>query len=125
MNYQAINISKTAWAKMKQILLKSNNKFGFLYSASSGGCNGFNFNLTVLTEKEYISLKNEKFLTMYSEHDVNLYIDPMSERYLLNTSIDYINEDYSKNIFESKFVYNVDKKLMATCGCGTSFNPKF
>ena len=124
MKYQSINISKSAWMKMKQILSKSNNRFGFLYSASSGGCNGFNFNLTVLDEKEYNNLKNEKFLTKYSENDVNLYVDPMSEKYLLNTSIDYVIEDYSKNIFESKFVYNVDKKLMATCGCGTSFTPK-
>ena len=44
--------------------------------------------------------------------------------YLLGTTIDYVKEDYSKNIFESKFVYIPDKDKATSCGCGVSFNPK-
>ena len=44
--------------------------------------------------------------------------------YLLGSTIDYINEDFSKKIYESKFIYEIDKNLMTTCGCGTSFSPK-
>ena len=44
--------------------------------------------------------------------------------YLLGTEIDYIKEDFNKKIYESKFIYNIDKNLMTTCGCGTSFSPK-
>ena len=29
-----------------------------------------------------------------------------------------------KNIFESKFIFDVDKELLSTCGCGISFTPK-
>ena len=44
--------------------------------------------------------------------------------YLIGTTIDFINEDFNKGIFESKFIYNIDKKLASSCGCGISFTPK-
>ena len=53
-----------------------------------------------------------------------VYIDPLSELYLSGTTIDYINEDIKKNIYESKFIYEIDKNLMTSCGCGISFSPK-
>ena len=48
----------------------------------------------------------------------------MSEMHLLGTTIDYIKEDYLKGQFESKFIFDVDKDLLMTCGCGISFTPK-
>ena len=51
-------------------------------------------------------------------------MDPLAELYLLGTTIDYVKEDYSKNIIESKFVYILDKNMANSCGCGVSFNPK-
>ena len=53
-----------------------------------------------------------------------MYIDPMSEMFLLGTTIDYIEEDYQKGIYESKFVYKADKDIATNCGCGVSFSPK-
>ena len=53
-----------------------------------------------------------------------LLIDPLSEMYLLGTTIDYIIEDYDKGIFENKFVFIPDKNLASACGCGISFTPK-
>ena len=44
--------------------------------------------------------------------------------FLIGTKIDYINENYSKNIFESKFIFTPDKNFATSCGCGVSFNPK-
>tara|TARA_Y100000389_G_scaffold132446_1_gene129874 strand:+ start:387 stop:587 length:201 start_codon:yes stop_codon:yes gene_type:complete len=38
-------------------------------------------------------------------------VDPMTEIHLFGTTIDYINEDYSKQIYESKFIYKVDSNL--------------
>ena len=37
--------------------------------------------------------------------------------------IDYIHENYKEGIFENKFIFNVDKTKMSTCGCGISFTP--
>ena len=119
-----IQVTKNAWYRMNNILKLSNNKYGFLYSLSSGGCNGFNFELDLLTKKYYNEIIQKKYLTILENEDTKLYIDPIGEMYLLGTKIDYITEDYKKNIFENKFIFEVDKDLMSTCGCGTSFSFK-
>ena len=118
-----IRITNNAWSKMIDILKKSNNTYGFLYSASSGGCNGFNFNLDLLSKNEYKNIINHKYLTIINHKDnYNLYVDPLSEMFLLGTTIDYIHEDYSKGQYESKFKFKINKDTMNSCGCGTSFN---
>jgi len=119
-----ILVSKNAWTKMTAILKHSKNKNGFIYSASSGGCNGFNFVLELLSDDVYNDITKNKFITILIDNETKLYVDPLSEMNLLGTSIDYITEDYTKGQFENKFIFNVNKELMTTCGCGTSFTPK-
>ena len=119
-----ILVSKEAWVKMSSILKHSKNKYGFIYSASSGGCNGFNFVLELLNEKVFNDITKNKFLTILTDDETKLYVDPLSEMNLLGTTIDYVTEDYVKGQFENKFIFNVNKELMTTCGCGTSFTPK-
>jgi len=123
MSKSIIEITKNAWKKMGSIMKKSNNQSGFLFGATSGGCNGFNFDLRLIHEKELEKLKKSK-PTMMEHKDVKLYIEPISEMHLFGTTIDFIDEDYSKGIFESKFTYNVDKELASSCGCGVSFMPR-
>ena len=48
----AVQVTKNAWMKMSQIINVSKNKYGFIYSASSGGCNGFNFELNLLEKNK-------------------------------------------------------------------------
>jgi len=119
-----ILVTQNAWIKMTSILGQANNKYGFIYSASSGGCNGFNFVLELVTEQVRDNILKNKFITILTENETKLYVDPVSEMNLLGTTIDYITEDYQKGQFENKFIFNVDKALMDTCGCGTSFTPK-
>jgi iron-sulfur cluster assembly accessory protein len=115
-----INITKSAWSKMTQIS-KSNSVYSFLFTASSGGCSGFNYKLITIDKTEFNTLHKPNIL----ENDTTiLAVDPLAEMYLLGTTIDYIKEDYDKNIFESKFVFIPDKNLATGCGCGVSFNPK-
>ena len=109
---------------MRKILRKSDNQLGFLYSASSGGCNGFNFQLTLLDEKTHKKLTNMKYHTVLEENGSHVYVDTVSEMFLQGTRIDYIQEDITKGQFESKFVFDVDKDLMNSCGCGISFSLK-
>ena len=120
----SIQITQNAWKKMTNIIKLSKNKYGFIYSASSGGCNGFNFELNLLNQKLYESIRKQKYLTVLNHKDTYLYVDPLSEMYLLGTTIDYIHEDYSKGQFESKFNFEINKDLMSSCGCGISFSPK-
>ena len=119
-----IRVTQNAWTKITDIIIKSNNKFGFVYSASSGGCNGFNFELDLLEKKLYDDIIVNKYHTVLTNEDTKVYVDPLSEMYLLGTTIDYIHEDYSKGQFESKFKFEINKDSMSGCGCGVSFSPK-
>ena len=51
MSKQIIQITKSAWNKMGSIMKKSNNQSGFLFGVTSGGCNGFNFDMKLIDEK--------------------------------------------------------------------------
>ncbi len=123
MSKNIINVTQNAWKKMNTIVKKSNNSYGFLFGANSGGCNGLNFKLELLKEDEYNIIKKLK-PNILENDGIKLYIDPKTEMFLIGTTIDYINEDYNKGVFENKFIYNVDKKLASSCGCGVSFTPK-
>lgn len=121
-----INITKNAWGKIGSIIKKSENRNGFLFSASSGGCNGFNYNLNLIDDKEMDELKKEKIKSTFLVNGGSkVYIDSKSEFYLIGTTIDFVKEDYSNNIFESKFTFSPDKEKASSCGCGVSFSPRF
>ena len=62
--------------------------------------------------------------TILENKGLKVVVDPISEMHLFGTTIDYVKEDYSKGIYESKFKYDIDKSLASTCGCGVSFMPK-
>ena len=115
-----IYVTQKAWNKMEEIIQASNN-LGFLFQATSGGCNGFNFKLDTLDKKTFNNMKNP---TLIQNNKVKLYIDPKSEMFLLGTVIDHVTEDYLKGQYESKFLFQVDPKLASSCGCGISFSPK-
>ena len=119
-----ITISNNAWYKMNDIL-KKNKNFAFLFSAQSGGCNGFNYNLETINKNQFDSLYKDNIQpTLINNIDTKLLIEPLSEILLIGTNIDYIKEDYSKNIFESKFLFTPKNELATTCGCGISFSPR-
>ena len=124
-----ITITDNAWTKIASILyqvnknlIKTNTIPSMLFSINGGGCNGFKYDLNIDTEINNKQDKYEKY--MFIEKDKNrVYIDPISELYIIGTTIDYIKEDFNNNIFESKFVFIADKTLATNCGCGTSFTP--
>jgi len=119
-----IKITNNAWEKMDNII-KYKKTPGFLFSATSGGCNGFNYNLTLLDYNYYKSEISKKIKPNIIEYNKTiLMIEPKSEILLFGTTIDYIFENHEKGIFENKFVYIPDKNLASLCGCGVSFNPK-
>ena len=118
-----ISVTKQGWKKIGSILQKAPAAHGFLFGASGGGCNGFNFDLSVLSEYNHEQLMLQR--PNYVSNGVHkVYIDPLAEMYLIGTTIDYQFEDFSKGVYESKFIFGVDKKTTATCGCGVSFTPR-
>ena len=122
-----IFVSDRAWEKMSDVL-KPRQRLGivaFKFSAKSGGCNGFNYNLETIDKSQFDDVVHEAKMppTVINNGDTRVVIDPWSEMFLIGTTIDYIKEDYSKNIFESKFTFTPKKELATTCGCGISFTP--
>uniref|UniRef100_A0A6C0F792 Core domain-containing protein n=1 Tax=viral metagenome TaxID=1070528 RepID=A0A6C0F792_9ZZZZ len=120
----SIRITQNAWSKIRDIITKSKNEYGFVYSTSSGGCNGFNFELDLLEKELYDKIVKNKYHTVMEDNGTKVYVDPMSEMFLLGTTIDYVLEDYSKGQYESKFNFEINKDIMTSCGCGISFSPK-
>ena len=123
---EIITITDNAWYKIATILSQVNktktSEPSMLFSINGGGCNGFKYDLNIDTEINTDQDKYEKY--MFIENNNNrVYIDPISELYIIGTTIDYIKEDFNKNIFESKFIFIPDKTLATNCGCGTSFTP--
>ena len=123
---EIITITDNAWYKIATILSQVNktktSEPSMLFSINGGGCNGFKYDLNIDTENNTDQDKYEKY--MFIEKNNNrVYIDPISELYIIGTTIDYIKEDFNKNIFESKFIFIPDKTLATNCGCGTSFTP--
>ena len=120
-----ISVTEHAWEKMDSIRKQQNNN-QFLLSANGGGCNGFNYSLTLLDDDHTTldELKNANTITNATNeenNDITLVIDPMAEMVVIGTTIDYVSEDYVKGVFENKFVFIPDKKLATSCGCGVSF----
>ena len=122
-----IQITTLAWTKITEII-NEKKAYGFMFSAKSGGCNGFNYNLKLLnTEDEimkYLSKSSKNIPSLISPQNSKVFVDPASEMFLLGTTIDYINEDYDKGLFENKFIFVPNDKLATSCGCGISFTPR-
>ena len=118
-----ITITENAWNKMAAII-KTKAARGFIFSAVSGGCNGLNYRLKLFSDKHEIPSSDKILPSKIEKHDVEVYVDPLSEMFLLGTTIDYVAEDYDKGIFENKFVFRPDKNIATSCGCGVSFSPK-
>ena len=118
-----LNITESAWKKIGDILKKSNGQ-GMLFSATGGGCHGFYYNFEIMNKSNLDLSKSKIKITCIEKDNNKVYIDPSSEMFLLGTTIDYLEEDYNKGVYESKFVYKADKNVATNCGCGVSFSPK-
>ena len=60
-----VRITNSAWNKINNILKKSNNNLGFLYSVSRGGGGGFNFELNLLEKNIYNDIKKIVYLQFH------------------------------------------------------------
>ena len=59
-----------------------------------------------------------------NDSGAKVLVDPQSEMILFGTTIDFVTEDFSKGIFENKFIFKPDNELVSACGCGVSFSLK-
>jgi iron-sulfur cluster insertion protein len=120
-----VTVTDRAWRKMASIL-KETGKDSFVFAATSGGCNGFNYELKPIDRDIFVKDLRKGHLEPSTIEDggTSLVIEPMSEMFLLGTEIDYIPENYAKGNFGSSFVFKPDENLASSCGCGVSFFPR-
>ena len=74
---------------------------------NGGGCSGF----TVGLSKTDGANENDIFLKS------NVVIDPISEEYLLQATLDWKNDAFSQT-------FHFDIPNTKSCGCGSSFQPE-
>ena len=83
--------------------------YGLRVAVRGGGCSGFEYALDFENERR----PTDEVL----EYDgLNVYIDPVSSRYLAGTTI-----DYSLGMSGTGFRFD-NPKATGTCGCGSSFS---
>jgi len=123
-NKAPIQVTDKAWKKIDNILAQRSQHL-FYFSASSGGCNGFNYDLSLMEMNDYFDMTERlKIFTLLENNNSKIFVDPDSEFLLFGTTIDYVEEDWNKGVFENKFIFIPDKDLVSSCGCGVSFTPK-
>ena len=105
-------ITKSAGNQLIKIA-KNNNVNNILFSVTSGGCNGFNYQFTPL---EKISENNLDEIMKYE--DINIVLCGDSLFTVLGTTI-----DWKKDIMGESFKF-INPNASSQCGCGSSFSPK-
>jgi iron-sulfur cluster insertion protein len=105
-----IDITESAKAKIKDLLLEENNSDIKLRTfVQGGGCSGFSYGFT------FDETQNEDDFE-FPVGDFKLLVDAMSMQYLTGAVIDYV-EDVMGSSFNIK-----NPNAQTTCGCGSSFS---
>ena len=99
-----MNITPSAEKRIEQTL---NDSEYLRVEVSGGGCSGF----TVGLSKTDGASENDIFLKS------NVVIDPISEEYLLQATLDWKNDAFSET-------FHFDIPNTKSCGCGSSFQPE-
>ncbi|MCH9649748.1 MAG: iron-sulfur cluster assembly accessory protein [Deltaproteobacteria bacterium] len=83
--------------------------YGLRVAVRGGGCSGFEYALDfeeAARETDWV----------YEQGDLQLFVDPVSARYLEGTEIDYV-----LGTTGAGFKFN-NPKAVGSCGCGSSFS---
>jgi iron-sulfur cluster assembly accessory protein len=87
---------------------KIDSSFGLRIAVRGGGCSGFEYALDFEKEPRANDLS-------YKQGKLDVFVDPVSARYLDGTEIDYV-----LGTTGAGFKFN-NPKAVGTCGCGSSF----
>ena len=105
-----VQLTQTAVSKVKEILSQQSPvPTGLRVAVVGGGCSGFSYHMA------FENQVNESSDNVYEFEGLKVLVDQMSEMYLENVSIDYI-----ETLEGSGFKFN-NPNVKSTCGCGSSF----
>ena len=109
---QIIKLSDKAADRIKSILSNDKTSLGVRIGVKSGGCAGMSYVM------EYAKSQNPND-ELIEEKGVKVFIDPGAVMYLLGTTMDFKEEEFS-----SSFVFNNPNET-ERCGCGESFKIQY
>ena len=110
-----IKLTKSAADKIKELLIKDygeNNNHCLRISVIGGGCSGLQYKLIFIENKDI----NKETDIEVEEYDIKAIVDNKSILYMMNSTIDYIDDLMSSGF---KIINPMAKG--GTCGCGESF----
>ena len=109
---QAISLSSTAASKLDQILQEKNLPgYGLRVFVAGGGCSGLQYGMAFEGEARDMD-------TIFDQHGLKVYVDPVSLEYLNGATIDYVD-----GLMGAGFRIE-NPNAVAACGCGSSFRTK-
>ena len=109
MSEQVIKLSQNAAERIKEIMSKAeDSSIGVRVGVKSGGCAGMSYIMEYAKDIK----PNEEVI---EDKGVKVFIDPGAVMYLLGTTMDFKEEEFS-----SSFVFNNPNET-ERCGCGESF----
>ena len=103
-----MQVTDIAADKIKTFLAKRGKGLGIKIGVKTTGCSGLAYVL------EYIDLADNT-LKIYTDKEVNIYMDPKHEPYLTGLMIDYQKKGLNEGF---EFINPQEKDR---CGCGESF----
>ena len=107
---QLLNVTPTALDKVKDMIAaRSRSTAGIRIGIRTKGCSGLSYTL------EYSDIIEDKDQVITID-DVTILIDPKSVLFLIGSTMDYKEEEFSTGFFFT----NPNEK--GRCGCGQSFH---
>ena len=103
-----VTLSASAAARVKRVLSGEAPGSALRVAVDGGGCSGFQYSFTIVTEVALDDLVLER-------DGATVLIDPMSIDYMKGSEIDFVDD----LIGQSFKIHNPN--ATASCGCGTSF----
>ena len=105
-----INISNSAFERIKEIIAKGNeNAIGLRIAVKSGGCAGYSYDMDYVSE---INPTDE----LVEHEGVKVFVDQAAIMFLLGSTM-----DFKKDKFKSGFTF-INPNETERCGCGESFS---
>ncbi|WP_273760112.1 iron-sulfur cluster assembly accessory protein [Bartonella sp. ML70XJBT.G] len=104
-----VNISDVAAKQIAQILLSEPDKIGLRISVEGGGCSGFSYKYSLVSEM----CENDLVL---KKDGAIVFIDSLSLPFMEGAEIDFV-DDLMGQSFQ---IHNPN--AVSSCGCGVSFS---
>lgn len=106
-----ITITDRAFERVSELIeLEKNKDLVLRVSVDSGGCSGLMYNYE-LVSKDTI----EKDDYVFTKHNATVIIDPISQKFMLDCTLDFIEE------LGGSYFNVSNPRAKVKCGCGNSF----